>query len=137
MKIISEPTLDRFRACRQCELCKDRVRGCDPNHTYSRRWRLDIACALSALCRLCHTKYHANADVKAEVKRIIAAREGTTVDAIWDVVCVLRRLPTLPSPERIAAESYALDLAGEILLRQVRRDHPECFRVDMASEPEF
>jgi hypothetical protein len=89
----NEKLLDEFREKVRCEVClKGALCGCDPHHVFSRgAGRADIRENLLAVCRVCHTKIHAGNIKRADLMKIIAHREGKSVDELQQAVYDARR----------------------------------------------
>lgn len=102
MKIIDDAVLAEFRAG-PCERCR-RPGPCDPHHCFITRGvgggtRLDMRQNLLSLCFQCHHYCHNVPGVNAECRRIIAKREGSTVEAIENYLwLVLRTDKNQPLP---------------------------------------
>lgn len=95
MVVIDEELLVEFRAARRCELCRRATpNGTDPHHCFSRgAGRIDHAFNLISLCRDCHCRIHGGGLARERLLEIVAAREGTTVEAIREEIWRLRREP--------------------------------------------
>lgn len=96
MRILDPDMLDRFRSAWRCEWCgRYMPTGCDPAHLFSRgAGGPDAAINLASLCRWCHRSSHdGNEPTREQLLRIVAAREGTTPEAIVEEVHRLRRMP--------------------------------------------
>lgn len=97
MIIVNEATLQLFREAKCCELCgKPTPGGADVHHLIAKGSgggrRMDVAINLIALDRSCHQNLHAGA-VAADLRRIVAKREGVKRDDIQTVLWLLQRLP--------------------------------------------
>lgn len=91
MRVVSEKTLDVFRAKRRCELCGlpiyDRA---EPHHLYPKGMasgsRMDIPENLMSLHHNCHVSVESGNVRKEVLWLIVALREGKTVDEVKAVV---------------------------------------------------
>lgn len=123
MRIIHEPTLDRFRQPRTCEYCFKACSSPDPHHLSAKGMggggRIDLACNLISLCRECHTSLHDGNIDRAELLNVVARREKTTIDAIRTVIYLVRRLPKDAGPATIWQEIECLD---NPIARRLARD---------------
>lgn len=94
MLVINPARLRRFRGKDRCELCCRQspcIDGLDPHHWKKRGLgggtRLDLSINLIAVCRIpCHNDCERGVIPEAYVLRKIAAREGTTPEAIVSVL---------------------------------------------------
>ena len=111
MTIIDELLLAEFRAM-PCEFC-GKPGPSDPEHVYPRALggsrRLDVRENLVALCRYHHNNAGSGhgEPSKAQLKAHVAKREKSTVEAIWEYLCVLWRLPKgadVPNLRRIDSD---------------------------------
>ena len=95
MKIIDESCLQSFRDKLFCELC-EKVRKVEPHHVFGRGFgggnRLDIPINIVALCRKCHQAFHTGHICRSTILRLVAKREGMTVDEIETEIYRLRRI---------------------------------------------
>jgi hypothetical protein len=123
VKIISEPTLDLFRASGPCEWCRRYCRRREPHHLACRGMgggaRLDIPCNLIALgstrnwdCT-CHEKIQRGRIDSADVLALVARREGVTAEDVVAVRSLIWRLDKDASRERIVYEAELAELPGE------------------------
>lgn len=93
MKIVDEKLLAEFRSKGQCELCLRKCYPLDPHHLWTRgAGRLDIRCNLISLCRVCHSEVE-HKQAKERILEIVCRRERAKPEAIWEVVCFVRRWP--------------------------------------------
>ncbi len=111
MKIENGTLLDEFRFAYVCELCGEPApQGTDPHHLLTRgAGRVDIRCNLASLCRCCHMDVHGNVQIAAELKQIVAKREGVPWSVIEESVWFFRRLPKEPTDEQITAALNAVE----------------------------
>jgi hypothetical protein len=97
--IKDESLLTQFRRKTHCEWClRPRRRGeLQVNHVFCRGQgggkRLDIRVNLVSLCWQCHGSYHDGWIKRRELLDLVAAREGTTIEAIITEIYRLRRAP--------------------------------------------
>lgn len=115
MRIVSEKTLAKYRGPGRCEWCCRPVSRREAAHVFARGMgsggRLDIDINLVALCGAfsgglnCHHESHQGREPTTDdLLAVVAAREGTTQDAIRVAVRDLRRLDKdSPDAEKILA----------------------------------
>ena len=129
MRIIHEPTLDRFRGRGICELCGKPCWRRVPHHVQTRGVnRLDISCNLISVgddftCR-CHSQAQRYIIPRVVVLDAIAVREGVHRD---DIECTLRFLNKLDkdiSAERL--EEEACNIAVESVRLLIQKTLKEC-----------
>ena len=117
MKIPNPDLLAEIRATQRCEWCGRRG-PVDVEHTYARGLgdarRIDSRLVCMALCREHHSiagSGHGEPS-KAQLKALIAKREGVSEEAIREWVQTVNRTPkegpAPPEPRRVPVE-YALD----------------------------
>lgn len=95
MQVISEKTLDLFRAAGACDWCKRFVQRREPHHLYRRGMggggRLDVQRNLAGLCQRCHHDLHLGLITRADMLAVVAAREKCTQQDIKSEIARLRR----------------------------------------------
>ncbi len=95
MIIRNDYLLEKFRRRLQCECCGKRG-YVEAHHLWTRGMggggRLDININLIALCRFCHSEFHAGHVARGELLHIVARREHRTVDGITQEILRLRRV---------------------------------------------
>lgn len=125
MKLENERLLDEYRALSFCECCFLPTFGkTDPHHVECRGMgggsRLDIRINVLGLRRACHDEAPKK---KALMLKLIAQREGTTVEDIRAVVALLRRLPTDASQTVLKREFKELTADQEGLAIKTLEEH--------------
>lgn len=105
MRIVNEKLLKEFRQKERCEYCNRPCESLDAHHLVQRGLgggkRLDISPNLAALCRFCHTDYHAGKIMYEDMLAVVAAREGVLQDDIRKVMQWIRKLPQRPLPYQL------------------------------------
>ncbi len=95
MKIIDEALLSKVRARTHCEVCLVWTAPIQPHHIMSRGMggagRMDITENLVAVCPNCHRLIHDGHIHRDLLVKIVAAREKTTPEAVWEKLWELRR----------------------------------------------
>jgi hypothetical protein len=98
VKVPDDELLRTFRLKPACECCGRRVYPLEVHHCFVKRGmggarRIDLSCNLIALTAYCHRKAEHSPAFNETLKAIIAAREGTTVEAITDYLNLVIRTP--------------------------------------------
>ncbi len=132
MKIVRPKTLDLYRGPGRCEWCKKPCSKREPHHLRCRGTnsskQVDIPINLIALgstplfaCS-CHTKI-GDGNIKAsDVLALVAEREGTTPEAITEVMDLIIRLPKGSSKSTIRLACAELSIVPHTLaLQQFQR----------------
>lgn len=93
MKVIDPDLLAEFRQAGTCELCGKP--GSDPHHALARGMggggQLDVRLNLLTVCRLCHDNIHKAHVPRLALLKIIALREGKSVEKVEQTLYELRR----------------------------------------------
>ena len=97
MRVVDNDLLASVREQQRCEWCH-RHGPVDAAHVFARGMgggsRLDIPENLVALCRRDHNEHHAGkSPTRRELLEVASRREGVSVEAITDLIYLLRRKP--------------------------------------------
>ena len=99
MIVIDEALLAEFRYSGTCERCGRRLAPLSAHHALIKRGmgggrRLDLKENVAGLCEIpCHNAAENSKEVEREVQEIVARREGTTVEALFEWLWAVLRAP--------------------------------------------
>lgn len=125
MKLPNKNLMEELRRSSNCEACfYPTPFGADPHHVECRGFgggsRMDVRINLIALCRFCHDEAPKK---KALMLKLIAQREGLSVEDIQAVVALLKRLPTDASQATLKREFKELTADQEELAIKTLEEH--------------
>ena len=128
MKIKRPAILSSFPSPGLCESCGVPCSSRERHHIFSRGAGgpdlpiniIMLGDAFTGHCA-CHIKFHGNGlkRFRLQFLDVVAKREQTTVEAIVDVICLVRRLPKDATEETVRA---AIELLENPLSRRLARD---------------